>query len=82
MESLQCNVVQLRGNEMRNSSKESLVGGAILAFYGVVIVGFGYGWIANVVKLFNADFGHVTGELVLRGIGVIAAPLGAIMGYL
>ena len=38
-----------------------------------------YGWVANLIKLFNLD--GMSGELALRAIGIIIAPLGAIMGY-
>lgn len=47
----------------------------------VALAGVG-GWIANIVKLAGMDFTTVTGMLVLRAIGIIAAPLGAILGYL
>ena len=47
----------------------------------VCIVGFG-GWVANIVKLADMDFANVTGMLVLRAIGIIAAPLGAVLGFL
>jgi hypothetical protein len=67
---------------MKKQNGFTTIEGVVVLFYLVVIVGGGYGWIANVVKLFHADFGHITGELVLRGIGVVAAPLGMVMGYL
>lgn len=40
------------------------------------------GWIANIVKLFGSSFDPLTGEVILRVIGIFAAPLGAIMGFL
>jgi hypothetical protein len=67
---------------MKTKSGFQTAGVVAVLLYLTLIIGGGYGWIANVVKLFHADFGHITGELVLRGIGVIAVPLGAIMGYL
>lgn len=39
-----------------------------------------YGWFLNIAALMS-DQVFSTGELVVRGIGVILAPLGAIMGY-
>ena len=39
-----------------------------------------YGWFLNIAALLS-DQVFSTGELVVRGIGVILAPLGAIMGY-
>ena len=47
-----------------------------------IVLAFLGGWIANVVKFAGMDFGTVTAMLVLRAIGIIAAPLGAILGYL
>jgi hypothetical protein len=40
------------------------------------------GYIANVVKIVDVINDPVTPMLILRAIGVIALPLGAIMGYL
>ena len=39
------------------------------------------GWGVNVYKIIHSDFQHIDGELVIRVIGVPAAPIGAIMGY-
>lgn len=47
----------------------------------LLLVGVG-GWIANIVKLAGMDFGAVTGVLVIRAIGIVVAPLGAVMGFL
>lgn len=41
-----------------------------------------FGWVANIIKLVDMSFDPITIELVLRLVGVIAAPLGVIMGYL
>ena len=37
------------------------------------------GWGLNIIKLLGAD--TLNGEVVVRVIGVFAAPLGAILGY-
>ena len=47
----------------------------------LLLVGVG-GWIANIVKLCGMNFDHITGLLVVRAVGIVAAPLGAVMGYL
>ena len=39
-----------------------------------------FGWCYNIYKLFYLD--GMSGELALRVIGIIVAPLGAIMGYI
>ena len=38
-----------------------------------------FGWCFNIYKLFHLD--GMSGELAVRAIGIIVAPLGAIMGY-
>ena len=39
-----------------------------------------FGWSYNIYKLFQLD--GMSGELAIRAIGIIVAPLGAIMGYI
>jgi hypothetical protein len=41
----------------------------------------GLGWILNLVKIFDRETLVVTGELVVRVIGVFIAPVGAVFGY-
>lgn len=38
------------------------------------------GWVLNLVAIFDADFGHVTGLLVLRIVGIFVAPIGSVLG--
>ena len=46
----------------------------------ILILGFAYGWIANIITIIG--MGEIlNGEGVIRIIGVFIAPLGAIMGY-
>ena len=45
----------------------------------VILFGVG-GWVANMVKL--ATEHEATGKVVLRAIGIVVAPLGAVMGFL
>lgn len=54
---------------------------ATLMMILAVIAGFG-GWIANIVKFVGMDFGAVTGMLVIRAIGIVLAPLGAVLGFI
>lgn len=49
----------------------------IVAF---VVLGCG-GWVANVVKLVGSDFDPITGLVIARCIGVVLAPLGAVLGF-
>ncbi len=54
---------------------------AFIGFIGLIVVISVGGWIANVVKLVGMDWDVALGiEGVLRIIGIIAAPLGVIMG--
>jgi hypothetical protein len=46
----------------------------------IVLAGIG-GWVANIVKFIGMDFQHITGMLVVRGIGIFVPPLGAVLGF-
>ena len=50
----------------------------------VLLVGLAgvVGWVTNIVKLFGSSFDPITGEVVLRAVGIFIAPLGAVMGFL
>jgi hypothetical protein len=48
----------------------------------VLTVGIVGGWVANIVKLFDSGLEPLTGEVVVRIIGVFIAPIGVVMGYL
>ena len=63
----------------RKTTKPGLVQSLIvLAISGVGLVG----WIMNIVKITQADFSHIDGELVVRVIGIPMAPVGAVSGWL
>ena len=47
-----------------------------------VVIAAGFGWVMNVVEIFNIANGPITGMFVFRIIGIFVAPLGAILGYL
>jgi len=49
---------------------------AILSVFGLAL----FGWINNIVLLFNMD-GPVVGETILRVVGIIIAPIGIALGY-
>ncbi len=51
---------------------------AVLIWIALVILSV-VGWGLNIIKLLGAD--TLNGEVVVRVIGVFAAPLGAILGY-
>ena len=51
---------------------------ASVILLGVIILGT-IGWVMNIFKLFGAD--TITGMEVVRAIGILFAPLGAIVGW-
>lgn len=58
-------------------------GFALLQMIVVFVLLFGVGgWIANIVKIFAIMNEPITGMLILRIVGVFAAPVGAVLGYL
>lgn len=46
---------------------------------GLIIM---WGYVLNVITIYNSSFNSITGELILRIIGLFIAPLGGIMGYI
>lgn len=52
----------------------------IVVWLLIAAAGF-VGWVLNIVDLAHMDFAHITGMLVIRAIGIVVAPLGAVMGY-
>lgn len=40
------------------------------------------GWVLNIIELANIVGGDITGMFVLRIIGIVIVPLGAVLGYL
>lgn len=57
-------------------------GGALAVFMLLFwLAGIG-GWIANIVKIFWSAGEPLTAIFIIRCVGVFAAPVGAILGYL
>lgn len=50
--------------------------GLWLAFVGTLVTG----WVLNVIALLNMIDAGVTGMMIARAIGVLAAPLGVVLG--
>lgn len=54
------------------------ISGAFLAFWAAAIIG----WIWNIFKIINIfDMSHITGEVVVRIIGIFVTPIGCIYGW-
>ena len=51
-----------------------------LLVFVIILAGIG-GWIAHVVKLVGLLGGDITVMFVARVVGVFAAPLGAVLGF-
>lgn len=47
----------------------------------VIIPLFTVGWIWNIIKLFNVLDDPFSAKIVLRMLGIVLLPLGAIIGY-
>lgn len=48
----------------------------------VIAVASIYGWVMNIVKLVGLLDGPINGWFIARIVGVFAAPLGVVLGYL
>lgn len=40
------------------------------------------GYVMNIIKVFGLDFCELTGVMVIRIIGILMPPLGAVVGYI
>jgi prepilin-type N-terminal cleavage/methylation domain-containing protein len=47
----------------------------------IAMLGVG-GWVANIVKFVGMLDGDITAMLIARAVGIFAAPLGSILGFL
>lgn len=56
---------------------KTLIVGYILLVLAAVV-----GWVMNIVAVVHAAGGPLTAKLIIRIVGIFAAPLGAIMGYI
>ena len=52
----------------------------IFGMIGFVIVCL-VGWVMNIIALVGAINDPLTGMILLRGIGIIVAPLGSVLGF-
>jgi len=49
---------------------------------GLLIMGLSlYGWLMNLIILWTMPLDPLTGQLIVRIIGIFVAPLGAILGF-
>ena len=52
-----------------------------ITLISLILIG-AWGWVWNLVKIFDGTFDPLSGLMVLRVIGVFVAPLGCIVGFL
>lgn len=56
-------------------------GTGMVLLWASLVIAVGWGWILNVIALTNVVFtGHEV-EAILRIVGVVVVPLGAVMGW-
>ena len=60
--------------------KQDGYAGIFLIVYFVIAIAGAVGWVWNIVKLIQSDF-VMSGMVIARAIGIIVAPLGAVLGY-
>lgn len=48
----------------------------------VLLMAFFWEWVANIVALASLDFKQPCRAEALRGIGIVVAPMGAVLGYM
>ena len=65
--------------KMKNQNGSAVIGFLIIVVIWLAAIG---GWVANIVKLAGMDFASITGMIVLRAVGIVFAPLGAVLGFL
>ena len=66
--------------------RSTFSGGAVTltaGFLMLTVLGAGfYGWLMNIIKMVELADQVVTGMFILRLIGILLYPLGAILGYI
>jgi len=54
----------------------------VIGLVSIVVMGLMVaGWVKNLFALIGSNFDPITGEVMLRVIGVFIAPIGAVMGW-
>jgi hypothetical protein len=54
---------------------------AVFLLYIAAFVSMAIGWVANIVQIVHMIHEPVTTELVIRIVGVFAAPVGSVLGW-
>lgn len=56
--------------------------GVFSVFFGIILILGMIGWIMNIIAIISTMAGPISGVFIVRLVGIIVAPLGAIMGWL
>jgi hypothetical protein len=59
-----------------------IISGLIIPVYLVLAIGGSVGWVRNVIAVVYSDFSHIDGMTVVRVMGIPAAPVGAVVGWI
>ena len=51
-------------------------------FFGIILILGMIGWIMNIITIFSTMANPISGVFIIRIVGIIVAPIGAIMGWL
>lgn len=58
------------------------VEGLVILGYCLLVLGGSIGWVHNIIIVANSDFSSIDGMTVVRVIGIPAAPVGAVVGWI
>ena len=47
-----------------------------------LVLGFGIGWVKNIIQIYHCSFETIEPIEVLRVVGIFVAPLGAVLGWM
>lgn len=72
----------MRKNYYGYPKGDSAFVGCMAVLYVGVIFGGAVGWVMNIVKVVQMADAGMTNMFILRCVGVLAAPLGAVLGWI
>ena len=54
----------------------------VILVYCLFFLGGSIGWVRNIIAVTHSDFSSIDGMTVVRVIGIPAAPVGAVVGWI
>ena len=64
------------------SSRSPSLSGLVILGYCLFFLGGSIGWVSNIIAVAHSDFSSIDGMTVIRVIGIPAAPVGAVVGWI